>query len=319
VLSDDRGPAGPDQERAVGPVPVGVIVETGVRVIRTRIGVLLALSLLIVGPGVLLTASVESRLTDVMGDLLPVDADGQPTFATPVLSRADVDRILAAGAWFFGSSALAGLLGAIAALGFSAVTGAALRGRPISFAEALRACLHRSLTALGIVLVTSLVTVAIIAVGIVLGLGAIIVGGGPATEGGPGAFGALVVGVATVLAVVYLTVRWAMALPVAVLEDLGTRHSLGRTWELTGDNVWRTFAIVAGATLVTIVFGAFIAQVVGLVLVSGLAATFGLDEAVATSAASAAASIIVSPIPAVLVAVLYHDLRVRHEGVRPLA
>ena len=319
MLSNDRGPEpGSDEGRAIGPVPLGTIVEVGVRILRSRIAVLLALSFLIVGPGVLLTATVESRLTDVMADLLPVDAEGRPTFATPSLSGADVDRIVAAGAWFFGSTALAGLLGAIAALGFSAVTGAAMQGRRLAFAEALRACLHRSLTALGVVLVTSLVTVAIIAVGVALALVSISVGGGATTAGGPGVFGALVVGVAAVLAVIYVTVRWAMALPVAVLEDLGTRHALSRTWELTADNVWRTFAVVAGTTLVTIVFGAFIAQILALLLVNGVAAVTGLDGALAATLASAGASIVVAPIPAVLVAVLYHDLRVRHEGGRPL-
>jgi hypothetical protein len=289
-----------------------------VRVVRSRFAVLVALSLLVVGPGVLLTSTVELRLTDVIAELLPVDADGRPTFATPRLSQADVDRVLAAAAWFFGGSALAGLLGAIAVLGFSAITAAAVRGRRMSLGEALRACLHRALTALGVVVVTSLVTVAIIAAGVALALAAIELGGGATSEGGPGVFGALVVAVATVLAVMYLTVRWAMALPVAVLEDLGTRHALGRTWELTTDNVWRTFAIVAGATLVSVVFGAFIAQVLGLLLVNGLGAAVGLDEALGSTLASAAASVIVAPIPAVLLAVLYHDLRVRHEGGRPL-
>jgi hypothetical protein len=289
-----------------------------VRVVRSRFAVLVALSLLIVGPGVLLTSTVELRLTDVMAELLPVDAAGRPTFTTPILSQADVDRVLAAGAWFLGGSALAGLLGAIAALGFSAVTAAAIRGRRLSFGEAVGACLHRALTAFGVVVVTSLVTVAIIVAGVALALAAIELGGGGASDGGPGVFGALVVGVATVLAVVYLTVRWAMALPVAVLEDLGTRHALGRTWELTADNVWRTFAIVAGATLVTVVFGAFIAQILDLLLVNGLGAAIGLDEVLGSTLARAAAAVIVAPIPAVLGAVLYHDLRVRHEGGRPL-
>ena len=87
---------------------------------------------------------------------------------------------------------------------------------------------------------------------------------------------------------------------------------------MTADNVWRTFAVVAGTTLVTIVFGAFIAQILALLLVNGVAAVTGLDGALAATLATAGASIVVAPIPAVLVAVLYHDLRVRHEGGRPL-
>jgi hypothetical protein len=314
-------PSGPDagpERRGVGPLPLGMVVEAGVRVIRGRFAVLLALSLLIVGPGVLLTSTIELRLTDVMGSLVLVDTDGQPALASN-LTQGQVDEAVSAAAWFFGGSALAGLLGAIAALGFSAVTAAAIAGRPLPFAGALGACLHRALTALGIVVVTSLITVGLIALGVALAVLSVGLGGGISSEGGPGVFGALVIGVATVLAVVFLTVRWAMALPVAVLEDLGTRHSLSRTWELTADNVWRTFAIVAGSTLVTIVFGAFIAQILGLLLVNGLAAAIGLDASVAATLASAGAAVIVAPIPAVLVAVLYHDLRVRHEGGRPLA
>jgi hypothetical protein len=319
MIERPSGPdAGPEREGAAGPLPLGMVVEAGVRVLRGRVLVLLALSLLIVGPGVLLTSTIELRLTDVMTRLVPVDAEGQPTFATPDLSQQEIDEVVSAAAWFFGGSALAGLLGAIAALGFSAVTAAAIAGRRLPFGEALRACLHRALTALGIVLVTSLITVGLIALGVTLAVLSVSLGGGGTSEGGPGVFGALVVGVATVLAVVFLTVRWAMALPVAVLEDLGTRHSLARTWELTADNVWRTFAIVAGTTLVTIVFGAFIAQILGLLLVNGLSAAIGLESSAAATLASAGAAVIVAPIPAVLVAVLYHDLRVRHEGGRPL-
>ena len=295
-------------------MPLGAVVEAGVRILRSRVGVLLALSLLVVGPGVLLTATVELRFTDVMADLVPVDAEGRPTLQTPVLSQEDIDRVIAAAIGFFGASAVAGLLGAIAGLGFSAIVGAALRGQRLLLGEALRACLRRALTALGVVLVTTLVTIGIIALGVVLAIIFVVVGGGVASQGGPGVFGALVVGVATVLAVVYLTVRWSMALPVAILEDLGTRHSLSRTWELTADNVWRTFAVVAGATLVTLVFGAFVAQILSLLLVNVLARTLGLDEGLAATVAGALASIAVAPIAAVLIAVLYHDLRARQEG-----
>jgi hypothetical protein len=293
---------------------LGVVIEVGVRVLRSRIGVLLALAFLVVGPGVLLSATVEVSFTGVMGGLIPLDDQGRPTLEAPVLTQADIDRLVGAGIAFFGASAVAGLLGAIATLGFSAVTGGAVQGRRLSLGEALRACLRRAPTAFGVVLVTSLVTVAIIAVGVVLASVLVALTGGAATQGGPGVFGALIVAVATVLAVVYLTVRWAMALPVAILEDLGTRHALGRTWELTGDNVWRTFTIVIGSTLVMIVFGAFIAQVLALLLVNILAQSLGLDEDLAASAAGALASIIVAPISAVLLAVLYHDLRARHEG-----
>jgi hypothetical protein len=295
-------------------MPLGVVIEVGIRVLRSRSAVLLALAFLLVGPGVLLTATVELRFTDVMAGLVPLDDQGRPTLEAPILTQAEIDRLVGAGIGFFGASAIAGLLGAIAALGFSAVTGAALQGQRLSLGGALRACLRRTPTVFGIVLVTSLVTIAIIVVGVVLASVLVGLTGGAATQGGPGVFGALIVGVATVLAVVYLTIRWAMALPVAVLEDLGTRHALGRTWELTGDNVWRTFAIVAGSTLITIVFGAFVAQVLALLLVDILAPSLGLEDGVARSASGALASIVVAPIAAVLVAVLYHDLRARHEG-----
>ena len=50
----------------------------------------------------------------------------------------------------------------------------------------------------------------------------------------------------TVFAVI-IEIRWSLALPVVMLERLGPKASLGRSWRLVRGSAWR----VLGITLVT--------------------------------------------------------------------
>jgi hypothetical protein len=293
------------------------ILDVALRMMRRHLGAMLILSLLVIGPGALLTAAAGIRFNEEALDLLSL-ADTGPSPAAPVLTVAQARRLAAAAAELLLASAFAGVLGALAALGFSATVRADYLGRRAGASLALRATLARALPALAVVILTSLVIVALLALG--AGLAALALttlSSGPLEAGGPGVFVALVVGVATVLAVVYLTLRWAVALPAVVLEGVGARTALARSWELTTDGVWRTFAVVAAAAIVTAILAALLSSLLGLVVVDVLAPALGLDVRVSEAVVAALASIALAPLSPVAAAVLYHDLRVRREGWSP--
>ena len=57
--------------------------------------------------------------------------------------------------------------------------------------------------------------------------------------GGPGVFFALVIFVAAFAALVLLTIRWALVIPVIVVEGLGPVAALRRSWGLVSGSSWR--------------------------------------------------------------------------------
>ncbi|MFV2063792.1 MAG: glycerophosphoryl diester phosphodiesterase membrane domain-containing protein [Chloroflexota bacterium] len=295
------------------PMRLGQVVRIGMTILRRRWAALIGVAALLVGPAALLTAATGIRLSSVLVDAFPGVEEG--LLADPTtLTGAEVERIGGAFAVYLLATTFAGALATIGALGFSAVVAADYHGRSIEVSRALRACLHRALSALVIIVVTTLIIVAIIAAGLALIVLALsLLGGSGAQRGGPGAFVALIVGVAMVVAVLYLTIRWAMTLPVLAIEDQGWRQGLRRSWHLSGDNVWRTFAIVAIAAMVTAVLGALLVQLLSVVLVDVVAASLGLDPIVAETLATALTTVVLAPIAPVLVAVLFFDLRTRRD------
>lgn len=114
---------------------------------------------------------------------------------------------------------------------------------------------------------------------------------------------------------IYVACRLLICVPAALLEDLGPRSSLERSWGLTKDNAGRAFVInllyvalsYAAAFLFTLPFGVAIALSAknpeALRLWSALS---HLGEFVG--------EVLVSPILTIATAVFYYDLRVRKEA-----
>ncbi len=300
-------PAGPQ------PMRLGQILEVGVRILRRHWPTMLVLALLFAGPGALLTSATGVRFTEVALDILPsleeglVDADAS-------ITRAELDRALEALWPYLAASVLAGVLLSIGALAFSAVVADDYHGRAPSLGPVLRACLRRTPAALGFMLITTLLTIAVVLLGVVgMSVATMVLPSASITAGGPGVFLALVVGVAMAVAVVYLTMRWAPAFPAMIEESIGTREALRRSWHLSGDNVWRIFFIALFAALLTAIAGSVLSQLFSLLLVGALAPSLGLDELVAETIALALGSLILAPLAPVLTAVLYFDLRARRD------
>lgn len=311
---EDTNESGP----RIAPMGIGAVFSVAVRIFRRHFTVLLPLSLLFVGPAALLTAATGVRFNEVAVDILPFTEDGVLESTPLALTAAEIERLVGALGAFFLASALAGALATVAALGFSSVVGADYVGEGTSLRQALRSCLRGALRVIAVIILTSLIIVAIVVVGaslIVLALEGL--AGGAINRGGIGVFVALIIGVATVLAVIFLTMRWVALVPAIALDDDGVVAALRRSWHLTTDNLTRTVAVVVLGTLVAAILGALLAQLLALVVVDLLASPLGFDVGVAETLVVAATSVLLAPLIPLFVAVFYHDLKVRRDSWEP--
>ncbi len=108
--------------------------------------------------------------------------------------------------------------------------------------------------------------------------------------------------VGAVVITVYVAVRWTFIWPVIAFEGLIGIVALRRSWELTENFWWRTFGIVVIVTLAVFAIG-----------FPGLIATGAGLEAVGTWYSNLVAPTIAGPIQAIMIFLLYADLRTRKE------
>jgi hypothetical protein len=111
---------------------------------------------------------------------------------------------------------------------------------------------------------------------------------------------------------VWLVVRWVVAVPALLAEDVGPIRALDRSWTLTRDHWWRLFGILVLIYLLTSI-------------VSGALGVFSFPVAVALPfippfvrgaiilTVETVASAAVQPALYLCLTLLYFDLRIRHE------
>jgi hypothetical protein len=128
----------------------------------------------------------------------------------------------------------------------------------------------------------------------------------------------LIVGVGTILLIIpgiYLACRLITCVPASLLENLGPRDSLERSYGLTRDNAGRAFVI----------YLLYFALLYGAIVLVSLPSLFGLALAAKNAAmmplwlglnqvANFIAAVVVTPILTIATAVFYYDLRVRKEA-----
>jgi len=219
---------------------------------------------------------------------------------------------------------LMGIAGYLALAAVIHLTAGTYAGRRVSARDALGAALGRLATLLGIAVVVMLAIFGVMLLGGVIGVGLIVasVSGGQ-VQPGFAVFAGLIALVATVVAVVFLSVRWAFPVQAAMLEQTPALASLGRSWRLVSGSSWR----VLGYTLV---FGLLIGlialvldTVVALALGSGFEivdgrVTFAPGTYVAASLVNGLVAVLLAPITTIGLTMLYFDLRWRR-GEPPLA
>jgi hypothetical protein len=298
---------------------LSTVFDVGTRILRRHWSVLLLLALLFVGPGALLSSATALRFSEVFIDVFPELQDGVLVDSGRGLSPSELERVIDAVMPFLGASLLAGVLGSIGALGFSATVAEDYHARPAETGTVLRTSLRRTPSALVFMLVTGLLITGLIVVGLVsMSVVTLILPAASVGGGGPGVFIALIIAVALAVALVYLTMRWAPAFPSMVEEGVGWREALRRSWHLSGDNVLRIFVVSIVVALVTAMVSSVLGALFDALLTGFVGPALGLDELVTSTVALAVASVIVAPAMAVFTAVLYFDLRARRDVSRVL-
>jgi hypothetical protein len=107
---------------------------------------------------------------------------------------------------------------------------------------------------------------------------------------------------------IFLVVVWSVAIPASVVERPGIFGAFSRSWQLTKGYRWP----VLGLLLILLVI------LVGFSLVTGAAAgvaIFAMDNLMLLLVVNYVISAISGALMSVVIAVLYHDLRVAKEGV----
>lgn len=116
-----------------------------------------------------------------------------------------------------------------------------------------------------------------------------------------------------VAAFAYLLVKWSLVWPAIVAEKAGPLHSINRSWVLTENRWWRSFAILFVLALITLVmyFALSFALFAGF---SGLESINEIALAVIDTLFNVIVLAVVYPLSAAIITVLYYDARVRSEG-----
>jgi hypothetical protein len=117
---------------------------------------------------------------------------------------------------------------------------------------------------------------------------------------------------ALLAALVFLSIRWSLSASTIVLEDIGALDSLYRSWELTQGFFWRVFGTSFLATLLALLLTMlpdFFVDVVGDML--------GMSEQVLTLTSVVVGRlglVLALPFTMAVRVLIYYDLRIRKEG-----
>jgi hypothetical protein len=133
---------------------------------------------------------------------------------------------------------------------------------------------------------------------------------GAAGAGGLGALLGIVAVLGLIPALIFLYVRFAVAVPAIVLERVSGWHGLQRSWNLISGRFWPTFGRIA----LLWVIATIISSVVAAIFEVPGGAFFPNNSFVFDQVASAIAAVFVGPITYIGVTLLYYDIRIRKEG-----
>jgi glycerophosphoryl diester phosphodiesterase family protein len=117
---------------------------------------------------------------------------------------------------------------------------------------------------------------------------------------------------------IMLSIRWALTIPVAVLEDKGLRESLTRSSELTDGHRWRVFLIYC--LIIALVYVANVLVQTPLMVVLTLssgslrAGQLSVWAQIAIPVAGFLLQSVLSPIMTIALSLVYYDERVRKEA-----
>jgi membrane-anchored glycerophosphoryl diester phosphodiesterase (GDPDase) len=264
------------------PLSIGEVLDAGFRLLRHRFGTLmlcvlaagLPLSLL----RTIIIASTDERYYDV---------NATPYFDTP--TKVIVGQIVAALVFFLGAL--------IATAACFRVISAAYLGEPVKAGQSLRLGVRRVPA-----MVVASIVLAILAFVVVF----VVVFVATLTTVRPLAF-------LLIPMIIYLGVRWALVWPAIVAERAGPFHAINRSWTLTEQHWWRSFAILLVLALITLVLY-FALSFALFAAFSGMDSINEIALATIDTVFNVVVLAVVYPLSAAIITVLYYDTRVRGEG-----
>lgn len=136
--------------------------------------------------------------------------------------------------------------------------------------------------------------------------------------------GIFILVVAGVVVSSYLSIKFSVASPAMVLENLGVFAAIGRSWSLTRKNFWRLLGINILTTIITsMVAGIFGGIASALSVIFVVAGSSSPEDAITsintayilTMVVSTIAQLLILPFTSSVNALLYIDLRMRKEGL----
>jgi Membrane domain of glycerophosphoryl diester phosphodiesterase len=125
----------------------------------------------------------------------------------------------------------------------------------------------------------------------------------------------IIVSIGTLLLIIpgiFLATRLSMTFAALVFERTGPFGSLGRSWQLTKGNFWRTLGTLLVVFLITFILQLVLGGIAGGILGASDSGEFAV--AVVLTLVNVLALVVTYPLWAAVVSVLYYDLRVRNEG-----
>jgi hypothetical protein len=122
------------------------------------------------------------------------------------------------------------------------------------------------------------------------------------------------IAIVTIPVVIWVAIRWSVAIPALFAEGIGPVKALGRSWNLVRDNWWRTLGI-----LIIVSIMVSLIQTALQVLFGGVAAVVpGLNGDLRAGVVTTVTTLVdalVGAITPIAITMLYLDLRVRKEGL----
>jgi len=292
------------------PLALGDILNGAITAIRRNPAATVGLAAIVLGISGIATTAVALAL------------HGSLTNAETGLSAGSVDlnnlqNSLASLGVIFAVSAVVGLIALVVLTGMlTAVIGRGVLGQQVSIGQAWRVVRPRLAAVFGVTLLTWLilavlwipyVVILIVLIATHLTVLAAIFG---------------IVGFLAMIAAEVITwIRFSLAPPVVVLEQLGPAAALRRSWQLVSRSFWRLFGIFLLTVIIVTIAGLILQIPFDIVksLVGGGFGSIGATTSTASIIVSGIGSIVVGaitrPVLAGVTVLLYVDMRMRKEGL----
>jgi hypothetical protein len=291
---------------------LGRILELTFSIFRYRWKTFVGIALLIMVPAwVLLSISTALLYTSTDWYTLMAEQFRTGEFENPL------PRLWPALLANFVISALVGIATSVAVGALTDAAATTYSGGVPSAGASVQRSLGRLLTYVGVFLVTLAISFVIVFIGVLVGLALFFAtASGGRAQPGPLVFFGLIVFVATFVALVFIAIRFAFAVPVVVVESAGARDALRRSWRLVSGSSWRVLGYLLVFGLLVGLVGALVSTVINIVVspIRPTSLTTFVVDPVRLGISTFITGLIstaLMPLPAIGMALLYFDLRWR--------